>query len=292
MLNTHHRPRRPRPPHPYKSNRRGRWPGSAAWASLAVVVSAPLAAATPAPALCSVHSAAAAPRVIELYTAEGCSSCPPADRWLSSLKSRRDVLPLAFHVTYWDRLGWADRYGLAAADARQQGWARAWRSPQVYTPQLLLDGRDWRDWRDWSDWRDSSNSSSGNSNSGSSATAAARLPPRAPASVAPVLTLTRDGETVTARVEPLAAITRLQAFWAVVEDGHGSAVTAGENRGATLRHDHVVRQFTALPAWPAMRGMTASLRVSAGVAAHPRRVVLVVSDADSQRPLQAVALGC
>jgi len=50
------------------------------------------------------------PLVVELYTSEGCSSCPPADRWLSSLKGRHDVLPLAFHVRYWDRLGWVDRF--------------------------------------------------------------------------------------------------------------------------------------------------------------------------------------
>ena len=67
------------------------------------------AAASAGPLACSASSGAAVTPVIELYTSEGCSSCPPADRWLSALKGRNDVVALAFHVDYWDRLGWKDR---------------------------------------------------------------------------------------------------------------------------------------------------------------------------------------
>ena len=79
-----------------------------------------LAAATAAPALaqtaasCSARSTAQPPAVVELYTSEGCSSCPPADRWASTLKGRNDVLALAFHVNYWDKLGWPDRFASVA----------------------------------------------------------------------------------------------------------------------------------------------------------------------------------
>jgi hypothetical protein len=79
------------------------------------IFSAVVAAVLPAAAadLCQATSAPTPPTVIELYTSEGCSSCPPADRWLSKLKGQPGVLALAFHVNYWDRLGWPDRFASA-----------------------------------------------------------------------------------------------------------------------------------------------------------------------------------
>ena len=75
--------------------------------------------------VCERTAGARPPLVVELYTSEGCSSCPPADRWLSSLKGRDDVLPLAFHVGYWDRLGWVDRFATRETTDRQYALARA-----------------------------------------------------------------------------------------------------------------------------------------------------------------------
>ncbi len=82
------------------------------------------------------------------------------------------------------------------------------------------------------------------------------------------------------------------AYWAVVEDGFETRVGAGENAGATLRHDDVVRLVRPVPAWPAASGLSAALTVSRGVPEHPRRVVFVVTDAATMKPLQALALGC
>ncbi len=236
----------------------------AAGAALAL----PVAIAAPAaPTSCRAESGLHAPTVVELYTSEGCSSCPPADRWLSSLKGRADVLPLAFHVTYWDRLGWPDRFALPEATARQATLARLDASGS-YTPQVRVAGADWPRWPQGIQ------------------TAAV-----ATATAAPTMTLTRDADTVTAQVAPVPG-RRLAGFWAVLEDGHQSAVKAGENAGETLRHDHVVRLLRPLPAWPGAEGLRAQLQVSRGDAAYPRRVVLVVTDATTQRPLQALALGC
>ncbi|MEM1433200.1 MAG: DUF1223 domain-containing protein, partial [Pseudomonadota bacterium] len=89
-------------------------------------------------------------QLVELFTSEGCSSCPPADRWLSSLKGQpelfRSVVPVAYHVTYWDYLGWEDTLGLAAHDQRHRRQA-AFAGSGVYTPGVFRQGKEWRSWR-------------------------------------------------------------------------------------------------------------------------------------------------
>jgi hypothetical protein len=222
---------------------------------------------------CQATTSARAPTIVELYTSEGCSSCPPADKWLSTLKGKPDVLALAFHVNYWDRLGWVDRFASAEATSRQHELARISGSAQVYTPQVVVGGQDWQQWP--------------------------RLPvsaaATAPAGDGPVsISLQRDGEAVTAQVAARAGTSkRLAGYWAVLEDGHESKVRAGENSGATLRHDHVVRLYQPVAAWPAGQALSAQLKVSRGEPQFPRRVVFVVTDAATAKPLQAVALeGC
>lgn len=89
--------------------------------------------------------------LLELFTSEGCSSCPPAEAWLSRLKSEpglwRDFIPVAFHVDYWDRLGWRDPFAAKEWTARQYAYSASWRSESVYTPGFVLDGREWRNTR-------------------------------------------------------------------------------------------------------------------------------------------------
>lgn len=80
--------------------------------------------------------------VVELYTSQGCSSCPPADALLHDLAGRSDVIALALHVDYWDYLGWKDNFGSPAFTARQHGYARAASATTVYTPQMVIGGRD------------------------------------------------------------------------------------------------------------------------------------------------------
>ena len=80
------------------------------------------------------------PVVVELFTSQGCSSCPPADRLLGELAGRPGVITLAYHIDYWDRLGWKDPFGLAAATARQNVYTRALRLQSLYTPQIVIGG--------------------------------------------------------------------------------------------------------------------------------------------------------
>lgn len=177
---------------------------------------------TPAQAAtCTAISPPARAGLLELYTSEGCSSCPPADRWLSHLPADSGVVALAFHVDYWDRLGWKDPFGDAVYSQRQR--ARNHGLGWVYTPQVMLDGRDYRDWH-----RSRS--------------------PRIPASAAPVslhLTLhTSSGQVeahVTSRFAPTARPTDAQLFMALYENRLRSNVASGENARRTLNHDYVVR---------------------------------------------------
>ena len=217
-----------------------------------------------APQSCEARAGAQPPAVVELYTSEGCSSCPPADRWLSTLKGRSDVIALAFHVNYWDRLGWPDRFATPAITQRQHQLAQSSGSSYVYTPQVVQNGRDWRNW---------------------SGSTPSRLPT---SSVA--LSLKRDGNTVTANVG--AAGARLAGYWAVLEDGHSTRVRAGENSGETLKHDHVVSLYQPVDIWAGKDDKQWSLALPPATAGVTRRVAFVVTDATSQRPVQALTLGC
>jgi hypothetical protein len=85
---------------------------------------------------------AADPVVVELFTSQGCPSCPPADRLLAELMGREEVIPLSVHVDYWDWIGWTDTFGQAAHTERQRGYAEAMGNAAVYTPQFVIGGRD------------------------------------------------------------------------------------------------------------------------------------------------------
>lgn len=218
---------------------------------------------------CTAHSADTVTPVIELYTSEGCSSCPPADRWLSTLPVEPASVALAFHVDYWDSLGWPDRFA-SPEFTRRQNEQRTVNGARVnYTPQVVVQGRDRPDWP-------------------------RLLLPIAAGTPSPVdITLQGDGRTFDAIVRQRpGAPGSLAAFWAVTENGHRSRVTAGENAGEKLSHDHVVRQLHRVPPWS---GAETRLRFSPALpadAAHPRALTLVVLDPASGRPLQALRLRC
>ena len=220
-------------------------------------------AALAGPASCNASSGITVPTVVELYTSEGCNSCPPADKWLSGLKGQPGVVSLAFHVDYWDRLGWKDRFADPAYTQRQHEVSARSGARFVYTPQVVVNGADYRDWPG--------------------------LPRGASRPATVMLTLTQDdGVYVAQWVRGPGAPARLAAFWVVTEDGHVSQVKAGENRGVTLRHDAVVRDYRAVPSVG-----EAPLRFEPRPFAEPsatRRVQLVVTDASTGKPVQAV--GC
>jgi len=235
-----------------------------AWV-LALLIAGPAAAGQQA-----YHSGSHQVTLLELYTSEGCSSCPPADRWLSGLKSRDDLwsrlVPVAFHVDYWDHLGWKDRFSDARFSRRQRAYAGLWGHGVVYTPGFVLNGREWR----------------GGPFRGSLRLADGPAPGRLRAMV--------DGRRVAVRYRPDAPAERpLVAHVAVLGFDRETAVDAGENRGRTLHHDFVVLAYRTLRlASDPDKGLTATAIIPEVTGASGRTALATwVSARGSPAPLQA-----
>ena len=208
--------------------------------------------------------------VVELYTSEGCSSCPPADQWLSQLRGQAAVVQ-AFHVAYWDQLGWVDRFASPAYTVRQRQ-VGAWnQQANIYTPQAVLNGKEWKRW-------------------GGTVAGLAAEPALAQISLRQLAP-----DQFEATVTPAAdAPSRWSAYWTVTENGHSSKVQAGENAGEFLQHDFVVRQYVAAGVYPSELRTPQKLnfRSIASSPAHPRQVNLVVFDPQTGKTLQALAAPC
>lgn len=187
-------------------------------------------------AQCSAESAARRVPLLELYTSEGCDSCPPTDRWVSGLPGRGltagRVVTLAFHVDYWNTLGWADPFSNAEYSARQRTASQRNKARFVYTPQLILDGRDYRRGSFRDDFADR-------------VSAVNQEPARAKISLK-LAAEAKDALSVHGKVSvPDTAQRRgAQAFLALYENNLSNQVTAGENRGKRLQHDFVVRELS------------------------------------------------
>ena len=231
--------------------------------SLAPALLLGFAAAACAAPECARMDERAPSSIVELYTSEGCSSCPPADRWLAGLPRDGSVLALAFHVDYWDDLGWADRFGDAAYSARQRQIQSASGARFVYTPQVVANGRDFPAWRE---------------------TAPAALP--ALAADAPRLSLRRQVAQLVAEIGPAPGL-RLAGYWALLEDGHSSQVARGENTGRALMHEHVVRRYEPLAPWAGAAAAQWRWTPPAATAGHAAQAVFVLTDGSGGRPLAA-----
>ena len=182
---------------------------------------------------CSATSKQNITPLLEIYTSEGCSSCPPAERWLSQLPSDKTlsdrVVPLAFHVDYWDGLGWKDPFANPAFTSRQRYLDRL--SGVVYTPQIFLGGSDYRGWTSRSRFAESLDGY-------------AKIPAKAHI----VMSLNRNeagDDLLTLNVSDIqeSAYKNLDIYLAIYENGLVSHVSAGENSGRELTHDFVVRQL-------------------------------------------------
>ena len=183
--------------------------------------------------------------VVELFTSEGCSSCPPADDLLSRLAKDgtvggAQIIPLGLHVTYWDQLGWKDPASLEAATRRQQDYARVFGPDRVYTPQAVIDGR--------------AEAIGSSEPAIRQAVLEAMKQPHVGATL--VASIQGDRIHATATVDSPPGGERLRRLFFITEDGLTSIVKRGENGGRTLHHDAVVRRIvedgepgTVAPQW-------------------------------------------
>ena len=208
---------------------------------------------------------AAAPVVIELFTSEGCSSCPPADALLAELAAQPGLLALSFHIDYWDGLGWKDPFSSAAATARQRRYAEELGVGTIYTPQIVVDGR----WQAVGSDRAEV----------AQAIAAAR---RAPAALPVTLAIDRGEARVTVGPSGNGAI---GAVLLVGFDRSGTDnVLRGENAGRTLTHADVVRGIAQIGRFD---GRAATIAATIGWPAE--RLAAIVQAADGRILGAAVA---
>jgi hypothetical protein len=177
----------------------------------------------------AIASAAERPVVVELFTSQGCSSCPPANAFLNDMsKSRNDVLPLAFHVTYWDRLGWKDPFSLEAATVRQDRYGHRF-GDGSYTPEMVINGSVGI----VGSYRDDVNA----------AIAQAKQDLRAGADVR----LGKIGEKVAVRIGSGAGSGKVLLIG--FDHEHVTKIGRGENDGRTLAESNVVRSIRPIGDW-------------------------------------------
>ncbi|HTT55618.1 MAG TPA: DUF1223 domain-containing protein [Opitutaceae bacterium] len=204
--------------------------------------------------------------LVELFTSEGCSSCPPAERWLAGRRDDpglwRDFVPVAWHVTYWDNLGWPDRLAQRVFTDRQYAYAAAWHRDSVYTPCFVRDGREWQ-------------------------------PGLASAASAPagILRVRYDPANGAASVEfePVSlGPAEFEVNAALLGGGLKVAVRAGENSGRTLEHEFAALATARAPLVRAATVYRATLSLAPPAGQPPRLALAVwVTRRGELAPLQA-----
>lgn len=231
-----------------------------------IVLLAFLAPSVAAAADTILQSGPARVALVELFTSEGCSSCPPAERWLADRRADpglwRDFVPVAWHVTYWDNLGWPDRLAQRAFTDRQYAYAAAWHRDSVYTPCFVRDGREWQ--------------------VGPVATAGP------PAGILRVRYDPANGAAIV-EFEPVSpGPAELEVNAALLGGGLKVAVRAGENSGRTLEHEFAALATARAPLVRAATVCRATLSLTPPVGRPPRLALAVwVTRRGELAPLQA-----
>ncbi|MGH8048056.1 MAG: DUF1223 domain-containing protein [Chthoniobacterales bacterium] len=228
----------------------------------AVTVLAACAAAYGVPV--TFESGPAQAALLELFTSEGCSSCPPAETWLSKLRDDpalwKKVVPVAFHVDYWDNLGWPDRFASPVFTQRQSDYAASWKSSGVYTPCFVLNGREW----------------------------ARGEFPVAAGDAGELRVTVADATHVTISYKPARTLANPPvAGLAPLAGGIVSDVRRGENAGRKLPHEFVALALISTPMELVNGEWTAKFTLPEKTAAPPSALAAWVHPADDTTPLQA-----
>lgn len=217
-------------------------PGTAAMGREGGMLNSFSASDAPAPSVARIPSGGDLPVVVELFTSQGCSSCPPADAMLSMIAQNDDVLALAYHVDYWDYLGWADSFARPEFTARQEAYARAAGERSIYTPQLIIEGRD--------------TALSPGPAQLMGLVDAARFRPA-------MVSVQREGEGLNGTIEllPLSDLGgRVDITMVRYLPERQVNMTAGENRGRTVTYSNIVVSLERLAAWDGLAPLRLTVR--------------------------------
>ncbi|MGH8547557.1 MAG: DUF1223 domain-containing protein [Methylococcales bacterium] len=218
----------------------------------------------------TVESGKTQAQLIELYTSEGCSSCPPADRWLTSLLNDpglwKDFVPIAFHVDYWNQLGWPDPFANPEFSERQRTYQLQGNVATVYTPGFVIQGEEWRGW-----FGDFNRPSNPNREVGN-------------------LSINLTGNRGLVRFEPENTIQSGTFYLAWLGFGYERRIASGENAGKTLREDFVVLSLEHQASESNQNGLGAEFDLDRPEARPEQKVAIVAwfSTPGNQRPIQAV----
>jgi hypothetical protein len=211
-------------------------------------------------------------QLIELYTSEGCSSCPPADKWLNKLKFHpklwSEFIPVAFHVDYWDYIGWQDPFASKQFSARQRQYARESNLSSVYTPAMLLNGNEWTSWRRQS-----------------------RLKLPSIGLSTGTLSVRLNNGKISAHYKPTEPqASGLVLNVAILGFDVESKINAGENNGRTFSHDFIVLGFQRLAMKIIEDGsLSATLEQLPALSQHSNKLAIStwINKNESLTPLQA-----
>ena len=215
------------------------------------------------------QSTESATTLIELFTSEGCSSCPPADKWLSKFKNNPDlwshVVPVAFHVDYWNNLGWRDRFSRPEFTERQRGYGAAWGIESIYIPNFVVNGREWRGWL-----------------------GGETMPVRRE-NAGNLRVILTDRKQVEAAFIPIGTPPpSLQLEVALLGSDLASDVKRGENRGRKLQHDFVVLSLARIDMRSASDRWSGTVSLSSGANVDkPTALAAWVKSGETGVPLQA-----
>ena len=191
--------------------------------------------------LAPVMAKAENPVVVELYTSQGCSSCPPADRLLANLATHDYVIALALHVDYWDYLGWADKFANPEYSNRQRRYARVWNERSVYTPQMVVQGVNYM-------------VGSRSDEIQRQIMQAEEIAPRV------ALTVQNAGRGINVRMEALGGVTREADIYLVrFSESETVVIERGENAGKTIEYVNIVKSWESLGRWDGNGAATVSV---------------------------------
>ena len=208
--------------------------------------------------------------LLELYTSEGCSSCPPADAWLSIFKSDprlwQNIVPMGFHVDYWDYIGWKDRFASPAYSKRQKQYAAQKSVSTVYTPGFVFNGREWRSWF---------------------GLRKLDIPNDKPVGV---LDIKIENQNVMVNFKPIASRNdKLEIHIALLGFDLSSHINAGENSGRKLNHDFVVLGLHHVQLLLKDKEYSGRVRLPTSKVMAPRHAIAAwITPRGGQRPIQAI----